>query len=73
MIPTVPEPEIDDWLYANIVEDCYFKCGNKTRRWHWHTNQPVCDACAKTRKVSEIEKCTPNYKPLTKAEYTANQ
>ena len=66
MIPTVKEPKEMEFFG---IEDCYFKCGNKSRYWHWRTNQPVCNSCAKTRKVSEIEKCTPSYKPPTKEQY----
>tara|TARA_R110002096_G_scaffold413180_1_gene613880 strand:+ start:31 stop:243 length:213 start_codon:yes stop_codon:yes gene_type:complete len=66
MIPLLKEtPDLEYWG----IERCYFKCGNTTRHWHWRTNQPICKDCAKTRKVSEIEKCTPTYKVPTKAEY----
>ena len=68
MIPTVPEPG-HHYKEFRVYEDCYFKCGNKAKDWHWRTNQPVCKECAKTRKVGEIKKCTPNYKPPTKIEY----
>lgn len=66
MIPTVTEPPSVEWW---AVEECYFKCGNHTRDWHWRTNQPVCKECQKTRKVGEIEKSSPTYKPLTKEQY----
>lgn len=68
MIPTVEEPKnIVNEL--GVYEKCYFDCGKSTKHWHWRTNQPICLECAKTRKVAEVEKCTPNYKPSTKEEY----
>lgn len=68
MIPTVEEPK-EHFEEFHIYEKCYFGCGRSTKFWHWRTNQPICKTCAKTRKVSEIEKCTPNYKVPTKKEY----
>lgn len=65
MIPLVQEPE-DFNIGFPIYECCYFKCGNKTKYWHLRTNQPVCKECSKKHKVSEIEKSTLNYKPITK-------
>jgi len=69
MIPLVKEP---DHLEYFGVEFCYFKCGNKTKYWHWRTNQPICQECAKKYKVSEVEKCTPTYKVPTKEQYLKN-
>ncbi|BBI90505.1 hypothetical protein HYO65_gp113 [Tenacibaculum phage PTm1] len=53
-----------------VYEKCFFGCGNSTKYWHAGTNQPVCKSCAKVRKTSELPKCTPDYKPKTKKEYT---
>lgn len=67
MIPTVKEPkELHEQF--GVYERCYF-CKQPTDRWHWRTNQPVCGGCAKKHKVVELPKCTPDYKPPTKAEY----
>ena len=68
MIPTVEEPK-EHFEEFRIYEKCYFGCGRASKFWHWRTNQPVCKECAKTRKVSEIEKCTPTYKPPTREEF----
>jgi hypothetical protein len=70
MIPLVEEPKI---LYqeTRVYEKCYFGCGNETKFWHTRTNQPICKSCAKKHKVSEVEKCTPTYRPQTKKEYCA--
>ncbi len=67
MIPRVKEPKCLSEAWG-ILEGCFF-CGKETNMWHWRTNQPVCDLCAKSRKVSELPKCVPNYKPVTKEEY----
>lgn len=37
-----------------IIERCFF-CENPTRHWHRPTNQPICQPCAKTHRVSELE------------------
>lgn len=68
MIPLVEESK-DMFEATRIYESCYFNCGNKTKFWHWRTNQPICKSCAKKHKVSEVEKCTPNYKLKTKKQY----
>lgn len=67
MIPLVKENNPE--LLKLGIEKCYFGCGNNTLFWHWRTNQPICQHCAKIHKVSEVEKCTPKYKPPTKKEY----
>ena len=67
MMPTVKEPkELHEEF--RMHERCHF-CKKPTDMWHWRTNQPVCNECAKVRKVAELPKCSPNYKPPTKAEY----
>ena len=71
MIPLVEEPK-EEFEGSGIYENCYFKCGNQTKYWHWRTNQPVCKECAKKHKVSELPKCTPTYKVPTKKEYIAS-
>jgi hypothetical protein len=68
MIPLVEEPK-EHFEEFRMYENCYFECGSKTKFWHWRTNQPICKECAKTHKVSEVEKCTPKYKVPTKVEY----
>ncbi len=68
MIPLVEEPS-DLFEEFRVYEKCYFKCGDTTRFWHARTNQPICKMCAKKHKVSEVSKCTPNYKPKTKKQY----
>ena len=70
MIPLVEEPK-EYFEETRVYENCYFNCGNKTKYWHWRTNQPICKDCAKAHKVAEVEKCTPDYKPKTKKEYQA--
>ena len=67
MIPTVREPK-EMFENTGVYERCYF-CKEPTNMWHWRTNQPVCNECKKTHKVSEIQKCTSGYKPITKKEY----
>lgn len=67
MIPTVEEPK-EYYEEFRTYEKCYF-CNDSTRFWHWRTNQPVCPKCSKVHKVAELPKCTPTYKPPTKAEY----
>lgn len=67
-IPLVEETK-DYVKEFGFYEKCYFKCGSPTKYWHVRTNQPICKECAKTHKVSEVAKCTPTYKPPTKAEY----
>ncbi len=47
---------------THVYERCYF-CNEPTDTWHNGTNQPVCKKCAKTHKVSELQKSHPNYKP----------
>ena len=71
MIPLVEEPQ-EEFNEVGVYEYCYFKCGKHTKYWHWRTNQPICKACAKKHKVSEVEKCTAKYKPPTKREYLAS-
>ena len=68
MIPTVEEPK-DHYEEFGFYEKCFF-CEKPTKFWHWRTNQPVCNKCAKTHKVAELPKCTPSYVPPTKKEYT---
>lgn len=68
MIPLVEESK-GSFESFGFYENCYFGCGNKTKFWHWRTNQPICKYCAKIHKVSEVEKCTPTYKPPTKEQY----
>ncbi len=68
MIPTIEEPK-EFFENTGVYEYCYFKCGNKTKNWHWRTNQPVCLECCKKHKVYELEKFTPKYKHPTKREY----
>ena len=68
-IPLVKEPKELEYLG---IEFCYFKCGNRTKYWHWRTNQPICKKCAKNHKVSEIEKSHPDYKVPTKKEYLSS-
>jgi hypothetical protein len=67
MIPLVEEPK-EHYQEFRVYENCYF-CPNKTKMWHWRTNQPVCLECAKVRKVSELPKSHPDYKVRTKKEY----
>lgn len=67
MIPTVKESK-DMYLNTRVYERCYF-CKVSTDTWHWRTNRPVCHNCAGKHKVSELPKCTPDYKPKTKKEY----
>tara|TARA_R110000796_G_scaffold126793_10_gene241850 strand:+ start:2568 stop:2789 length:222 start_codon:yes stop_codon:yes gene_type:complete len=69
MIPLVEEPKEHRVLFRGVFENCYFDCGSKTTFWHWRTNQPICKSCAKSHKVSEVEKCHPKYKVPTKQEY----
>ena len=71
MIPLVKESK-NYFSEFHVYENCYFKCGNKTKYWHWRTNQPICKVCAKNHKVSEVEKCHPKYNPPTKKEYMCN-
>ena len=52
-----------------VYEKCFFDCGNATEYWHAGANQPVCKECAKSRKTSELKKCSPKYKPMSKNEY----
>lgn len=59
-IPLTEEPK-EYFEATRVYENCYFKCGNKTKYWHMPTNQPICVECAKTRNVSEIKKCHPDY------------
>lgn len=68
-IPLVKESEEERKEWGNVIENCYFKCGNKTIHWHWRTNQPVCPDCAKSHKVAELPKAHPDYKAPTKKEY----
>lgn len=68
MIPLIEEPK-EHFEELRVYENCYFECGNKTKFWHWRTNQPICKKCAKNRKVSEVKKCHPKYKVPTKKEY----
>lgn len=68
MIPLVEEPK-EHFKELGVYERCYFNCGNRTKFWHWRTNQPVCKRCAKTHKVSELKKSQPDYKPVTKKGY----
>lgn len=70
MIPLVEEPAEEHRIFG-IYENCHF-CKTPTKYWHVRTNQPICKDCAKVRKVSEIPKCHPDYKPPTKAEYIKN-
>lgn len=67
-IPLVQEPK-EYYEEFGFYEKCYFKCGNDTKYWHVGTNQPICQDCAKKHRVSEVEKCTPNYKAPTRKEY----
>jgi len=67
MIPFVEEPK-EHFESFRVYENCYF-CPTKTKYWHWRTNQPICKRCAKERKVSELPKSSPKYKPCTKKEY----
>ena len=67
-IPLLEEPE-RHFKEFGVYENCYFECGNKTKFWHWRTNQPVCKDCASKHKVSELPKCTSTYKVPTKKEY----
>lgn len=46
MIPLIEEPK-DLFNCFGVYEDCYFNCGQKTKHWHWRTNQPICKDCAK--------------------------
>lgn len=64
MIPLVKE-STDMFANTHCYERCYF-CNDETDTWHKNTNQPVCKNCAGTHKVSELAKCTPNYKPKKK-------
>ena len=61
MIPIHKEPK-EFYEETHVYEHCYF-CNKPTDTWHNGTNQPVCKKCAKTHKVSELQKSHPNYKP----------
>ncbi len=37
----------------SILEHCHF-CRKPTPYWHTNTNNPVCQECAKTHRVSEL-------------------
>jgi hypothetical protein len=71
MIPLIEEPK-EIYKEFRTYEFCYFKCGNRTKFWHAKTNQPICKDCAKTRKVAEVEKSSPSYKPVSIKEYSNN-
>lgn len=51
-IPVEKEPDemIGEW---GIYEQCHF-CNRRTVYWHKRTNNPVCQDCAKSHKVSEL-------------------
>lgn len=67
-IPLVEEPK--EYLEEfGTLENCYFGCGSRTKFWHVRTNQPICKDCAKKHKVSEVNKCIPDYKPTTTKEF----
>lgn len=61
MIPLVEEPA-DDFKNLHVYERCHF-CKQPTSTWYERMNQPVCRACAKVHKVSEVPPCTPAFKP----------
>ena len=69
MIPLVEEPK-ECFEEFRVYENCYFKCGSRTKHWHAGTNQPVCKGCAKKHKVAELPKSSPLYKPVTRKEYS---
>lgn len=62
MIPIEKEPDGLGNDFRHLYEHCYF-CDTPTKYWHIKTNQPVCQGCSKTHKVSELEKSHPDYKP----------
>lgn len=53
MIPVWDEDSELTKEFGQLVESCVF-CGAKTRTWHENTNNPVCLACAKKHRVSDI-------------------
>ncbi len=67
MIPFVEEPK-EHFEVFGFYENCFF-CPTPTKYWHWRTNQPICKKCSKERKVSELPKSSPLYKPCNKKEY----
>lgn len=54
MIPLVYETDAELSEFGGIVEACAF-CQAGTRYWHENTNNPVCQSCAKTYRVSELK------------------
>jgi DNA polymerase III psi subunit len=62
MIPIYKEPK-EYYKDFKCYEHCVF-CNKPTNTWHDGTNQPVCKDCAKTHKVSELQKSHPNYKSI---------
>lgn len=59
MIPIEKEPDGLGNIFRHLYEHCYF-CDTPTKYWHIKTNQPVCQCCSKTHKVSELEKSHPD-------------
>jgi len=51
-IPLIKEPAEEIGLWG-VYEVCHF-CSRTTVYWHKRTNNPVCQACAKTHKVAEL-------------------
>lgn len=39
---------------SNVMEDCVF-CRIPTRYWNKKSNNPCCQSCAKTHKVSDFK------------------
>lgn len=58
MIPIIKEPK-ELQQNTRLYEQCYF-CHKPTDTWHTGTNQPVCEGCSKTHKVSELVKSSPD-------------
>ena len=40
--------------FNGVIEHCVF-CDKPTRYWHMPTNNPVCQRCATSHKVSELK------------------
>lgn len=51
-IPIVEE-EKEYFEDFGVFEKCYF-CNASTSFWHEKTNNPVCEKCSKSHKVSEL-------------------
>ena len=52
-IPLVEEPK-EFYEETHIYERCVF-CNSSTKYWNEYSNNPVCQICAKSHKVAELE------------------